>query len=183
MTETLTYNGVVPKDGWGDGPWQSEPDKMQWADGATGYPCLAVRHHLFGHWCGYVGVTPLHPLYRVQYTSLYDTVFDSENDDVYVTDVHGGITYSAECSHGGDESASICHIPSPGEPDDVWWFGFDCAHAGDYQPGMRSHMRESGVDIEPFETIQSGDEYRDLEYVKTECAVLAGHLQRWAKEH
>jgi hypothetical protein len=25
-------------------------------------------------------------------------------------------------------------VPNPGEPDDVWWFGFDCAHCDDMSP-------------------------------------------------
>lgn len=33
--------------------------------------------------------------------------------------VHGGLTYSDRCHD------DICHVPAPGEPDDVWWFGFD----------------------------------------------------------
>ena len=31
-------------------------------------------------------------------------------------------------AHG--EASFICHIPGPGRPKDVWWFGFDCAHSG-----------------------------------------------------
>lgn len=50
------------KSEWGDGPWASEPDKMQWEDEATGYPCLIVRNR-FGALCGYVGVAPNHPYF------------------------------------------------------------------------------------------------------------------------
>lgn len=42
---------------WGPGPWDGEPDKMQWTDPATGLDCLIVRNTL-GALCGYVGVTP-----------------------------------------------------------------------------------------------------------------------------
>lgn len=32
---------------------------------------------------------------------------------------------------------SICHLPALGEPDDVWWFGFDCADCDDLVPGIQ----------------------------------------------
>jgi hypothetical protein len=31
---------------WGEGPWQHEPDKMQWTDDDTGLPCLIVRNQV-----------------------------------------------------------------------------------------------------------------------------------------
>ncbi len=40
--EKIEYR-TVDKTGWGEGPWQSEPDKRQWQDEATGLPCLIVR--------------------------------------------------------------------------------------------------------------------------------------------
>lgn len=46
----------IDKKEWGPGPWQSEPDKVEWRDEKTGLPCLAVRHSEHGNWCGYVGV-------------------------------------------------------------------------------------------------------------------------------
>lgn len=36
------------------GAWHREPDKAQWVDLTTGYPCLAVRGGS-GSWCGYAG--------------------------------------------------------------------------------------------------------------------------------
>lgn len=42
--------------------------------------------------------------------------------------VHGGITYSGECS------GEICHPSDNG--DHVWWFGFDTAHYMDLVPEM-----------------------------------------------
>lgn len=71
--------------GWPSGEWDSEPDKLQWPDEATGLPCLAVRHASLGHWCGYVGVPPEHPWAGHTYDS-----------DVEV-DVHGGLTFADAC--------------------------------------------------------------------------------------
>jgi hypothetical protein len=116
----------VDKSAWGDGPWQNEPDKKQWVDEETGLPCLIVRNG-HGALCGYVGVPNGHPWYGVSY------------DDVRVEgdewpEVHGGLTFSDKCQEGG----KICHKVEPGEPDDVWWLGFDCAHSGDMWPAGRS---------------------------------------------
>lgn len=158
--QTKTYTTIDRKaQGWPSGEWDGEPDKVQWQDEATGMPCLAVRHPTSGHWCGYAGVSPDHPLYGKGY------------DDVGF-DVHGGITFTDPCQPGDDESKGVCHLPDPGEPDHVWWFGFDCAHAGDYSPKDKRYEEERGY---PF-TVQPYENYRTLEYVKQECANLAAQL-------
>lgn len=159
MTETREYR-TIDKTGWGDGPWQAEPDKRQWADKATGLPCLIVRGPM-GALCGYVGVSKDHPGHGMDYDALSNKLLP---DGEYI-DVHGGLTFADGCGHGADESKGICHIPAPGEPDDVWWFGFDCAHPGDMMP---DRGRISLVDL--------GDVYRDAAYVTAECAALAKQL-------
>src|SRR6266571_4523486 len=113
----------VDKSQWGDGPWQREPDKIQWQDQKTGMPCLIVRHKELGHLCGYVGVTREHPL------------FQHGSDDVDLS-AHGGITFASLCAPE-DKEHGVCHIVDPGEDDVVWWFGFDFAHCGDLSPGLR----------------------------------------------
>lgn len=106
---------------WPRGEWDSEPDKVQWQDETTGLPCLIVRGPS-GGLCGYVGVSEGHPY------------FGKEYGDCRV-DCHGGLTFSDFCADSDDPSKHICHIPGPGEPDRVWWLGFDCAHLYDYTPG------------------------------------------------
>lgn len=151
------YN-TIDKSNWGDGPWLSEPDKVQWTDESTGLPCLAVRHKESGHWCGYVGVSALHPLHGIDYDQAHRMADIS---------CHGGLTYSAGCSHG-DEATSICHVPEPGQPDDVWWLGFDCNHHRDLAPAMEAKLpRFRGHTV-----------YRTLEYVREQCASLAGQLSQ-----
>lgn len=61
-------------------------------------------------------------------------------------------------------SRSICHIPGEGEPDSVWWFGFDCAHAWDISPATDRNYHGSD------------SEYRDFDYVTRECQSLARQL-------
>src|SRR5437764_13906827 len=45
----------------GPGPWDGEPDKLQWIDCGTGYDCLIVRAVHHGRLCRYVGLPPSHP--------------------------------------------------------------------------------------------------------------------------
>lgn len=149
--ETRIYT-TIDRIGWPAGPWDNEPDKVQWPDPATGLPCLAVRNRYLGHWCGYVGVAPDHPLHGTDYSGIYDLDISA----------HGGLTYADACNDNGDECDSVCHVAGPGEPDHVWWFGFDCARLGDVSPGN--------------EYSNSRDEYRTLAYVQGECVNLARQL-------
>lgn len=151
--DDLTYT-TFDKETWGEGPWQSEPDKIQWKDEATGFPCLAVRRQRLGYWCGYVGVPPGHRFHGAGY-------------GVPDVDVHGGLTFANSCSHG-PEDTSICHIPEPGEPDDVWWLGFDCHHTFDLAPGA------GYVDTLPPGCPSA--EYREIEYVRGQTTRLAQQL-------
>lgn len=168
---------TIDKSGWGDGPWQDEPDKVQWKDEATGLPCLAKRHPRHGHWCGYVGVSEGHPAFEKGYDDVHD-LFGPYDSDAYLS-VHGGLTYADACEEG-DEAASICHVPEPGEPDHVWWLGFDCAHSGDVSPAMEARDRQKYEETgDPFWLpikYPWSDSYRTLDYVRAECASLARQL-------
>lgn len=170
---TLAYT-TIDKSAWGPGEWQDEPDKIQWKDEATGLACLANRGP-GGHWCGYVGVPPEHPAHGKDYYRVYD-LFGEYDSDGYL-DVHGGLTYAAECAHGPEES-SICHVPEPGEPDNVWWLGFDCAHLHDLSPaheaGNARRYAETGDPL--WRRLGEHDKYRTLEYVRAETAKLASQL-------
>lgn len=151
--QTIEYH-TIDKSTWGDGPWQNEPDKVQYPDPETGMPCLIVRGPQ-GALCGYVGVPEGHPYYKK----------DGYDHDV---NVHGGITFTGLCRPGADESHGICHAPGLGEPDNVWWLGFDCAHAWDIAPGMDAKYRlpRSHEDV-----------YRTINYVKAQIASLAKQLK------
>jgi hypothetical protein len=160
MMKTIEYK-TQDKSGWGDGPWHNEPDKIQWQDPATGLPCLLTRHPELGHLCGYVGVPEGHPLYGK----------DWQQDDVSLY-AHGGVNFSRFCEPDAEETG-ICHIPELGEPDNVWWFGFDCAHSGDLSPVMEVHYRTLGLPRYPIPQ----KVYRDLEYVKQWITFLATQLK------
>lgn len=154
--KTIEYN-TIDKSTWGQGPWMSEPDKKQFVDAATGLPCLAVRHTDSGHWCGYVGVPEGHPFFKVEYDEV--RAIDGE-----WIEVHGGLTFASMCQPGEDESRGVCHLPGAGEPDHVWWLGFDCAHSGDRSPAHKSSFNFGE------------DTYKTLRYVEIECRALARQL-------
>jgi hypothetical protein len=141
------------------GPWQTEPDRLEWRH--NGVPCLIVRNPS-GALCGYAACPPEHP--------WHGKAFDMHWDETENPEVHGGITFSGLCQEGG----KICHVPQPGEPDDVWWLGFDCAHSGDLTP---RDVKE-GYTLGRFGPAK----YRDVEYVKAEANSLAEQiLARGAK--
>ena len=216
--ERIEYRDVIDKTGWQPGPWDDEPDKVQWPDEATGLPCLIVRGPV-GGLCGYVGVLPGHPLHGVDHSDCPKACGKEwcDHRPEHFLEAHGGITFAGKCSEISREkwekwratllapkhqeearnypygdaaerlrewkeglenyeawsarchARHICHIPAPGDPDDVWWFGFDCAHAGDICPKMSSYgIRSMSGD--------HGEVYRDIAYVAAECAALAQQL-------
>lgn len=153
----------IDKSEWGDGLWQDEPDRVDWRDDATGLPCLALRNATLGHWCGYVGLPPGHPWHGKGY------------EDLLSLPAHGGVNFVSKCDEG-EGPDRVCHVPLPGEPDDVWWIGFDCGHYGDLSPGtllLDRVLHDHGFVMPVF----GRGEYRSLDYVRrccTEMAVEAG---------
>jgi hypothetical protein len=148
----------VDRTGWPAGEWDNEPDRLEWRSEMHGLSCLISRNGL-GAWCGYVAVPPGHPWHELDYnTEVFHGV-----------EVHGGLTYSDHCS------GHICHVPAPGEPDDVWWLGFDCAHGCDYVPGMYAAggIRARMGDI----FLMSGEKYRNIQYVREQCEDLARQVR------
>jgi hypothetical protein len=129
------------------GPWRGEPDRVEFEH--EGFPCLLRRSEM-GNWCGYVAVPPGHPAHGVSFQTL----------DL---GVHGGLSYSAKCF------ADICHVPKPGESDDVWWLGFDCAHGHDFIP--RIHL------VFEHDPAPLGVAYRTVDYVRGEVEDLARQLR------
>lgn len=157
----------IDKSAWGDGPWQNEPDRIdfEW----HGLPCLMLRTEKMGNWCGYVAVGPDHPWYGVGYSNCTaKPKCDESKADGHcvhspesLLEVHGGITYADHCA------GHICHVPKPGQPDNVFWFGFDCAHFNDGMPGYRVVLGDDNL-------FSHG--YKDVAYVRRETERLAAQL-------
>jgi hypothetical protein len=97
---------MIDKSTWGEGPWQTEPDELDWTDAVTGLRCRILRNPRMGMLCGYVEVPPEHPLFGRHYDGVNARV-----------EVHGGATFAEE-------------------EDGLWWIGFDCGHTWDIAPGM-----------------------------------------------
>lgn len=146
------------KASWGDGAWLDEPDKVSWTDEATGYPCIVKRHPQMGHFCGYVAVPEDHPHFGKDYGVPATRRCPSE------------LTFAAPCSKDEDDAHDICHIVQPGQSDNVWWFGFDCAHGWDIIPATQS--------MSYLRSMFPGASYKDVEWVKNACEQLALDLKQ-----
>jgi len=157
--KTIQYR-EMDKSNWSDGPWQNEPDKIQFE--YKNFPCLIVRNR-FGALCGYVGVEENHWAFKKGW------------DDLNLN-VHGGITFTDFCQNG-DECSSICHKVEQEENDCVWWIGFDCAHGGDYYPEMSRAISiiEKFGEFSEYGFSRLGT-YKDMEYVKHEIYELVEQL-------
>lgn len=83
---------------------------------------------------------------------------DYTNEIVSGLEVHGGVTFA-------DSNTSFLAFEA--QQGSLWVFGFDCAHMGDYSPSF------------PW---TRGGTYRNLIYVKNECAALAQQLAALVKE-
>jgi hypothetical protein len=116
-------------------PWEEELDEYLYED--RGVQCR-IKRNMFGALCGYIGVKEDHPLFGCGEEDLYP----------YFR-VHGGITFAGMFSFDQDN----------------WYFGFDCGHAGDYQPKMMFRIHDHEV-------------YRDVNYVKEEIKSMVDALHR-----
>ncbi len=145
----------LAKEDWGPGPWQKEPDRVEWVDTATGLTCRILRSPI-GSLCGYVGVPKDHQAYGMEHDPFVGNYVDVNVEwwrrhithrveyKIIDIDVHGGLTYAGEHGDSG-----------------LHWFGFDCGHAFDFTPGLD----------------YNGDAtYRDLAYVTKEVESLAKQL-------
>lgn len=150
-------HGLAGRDRWGEGPWQAEPDIAEWRARGSALPRLGVRGPM-GGWCGYVGLPPGHPLHGKSWGDAA----------VEVHGVHGGITYGDACA------GLVCHAPLEGEPEHVWWLGFDCAHAWDFTPGLAATVRR----VSGAREMAEHETYRTLAYVAREIEKLAAQLER-----
>jgi len=161
--------------------WEHEPDRVEWE--YCGFKCLILRSGEMKHLCGYVGLPKWHPYYGKDYNECLLGCGGEVSDfppmkkrDIYnwnctyekdhpslekLIRVHGGLTFSQQ----GD-----------GErwDKDLWWLGFDCAHAWDLIPGM--YEKYGGVLPEKFMHLERDEVYRNIEYLTEEVKHLAEQL-------
>ena len=137
---------------WGEGPWQGEPDRVDFQH--AGFSCFIHRNHHVGNWCGYVGVPMRHPAAGHHYDEL-------------PVQVHGGLTFRDTCEPG----SHLCHVGKR-----LTWFGFDCAHAWDVSPGLDADLRRAG--LPPLELPGRPSHYWTQAEVIRETRGLAAQLAR-----
>lgn len=146
------------------------------------------------HRCGYVGVDKNHPLYMQDYSKNLQCLIELDKETAtlgdrsplllfaamgreewksmdLVFDVHGGITFadfleSTECRFDPQ-------VDEVGE--ELWYIGFDCAHAGD---GKITQLDDEGNIIhDPYSFSYPGDVVRTLEFVQDHCERLAEQIK------
>jgi hypothetical protein len=155
MSEEILEPLTIDKSKWGDGPWQNEPDRVDWVH--AGLACLVLRHPRHGHYCGYVAVPESHPLYG------------KPHGEAAGLDFHGAINYAHACS------GYVCHVPAPGMPETVWWFGGDFGHYRDISPGTNALLDEVRLPLRVRED-WFRPKYRTIDYVRAEVDGLAQQL-------
>lgn len=127
----------------------------------NGLQCI-VTFCSMGHRCGYVGIDNNHEDYGKDYDSMHEK-----------TDVHGGLTYSDNGNIGYPDYIA----------NNLWWFGFDCAHHRDGKDWDKvkeifpKEMWEKVYEIEMMFPI-SNEIIRTKEYVEQECMNLAYQLTK-----
>lgn len=148
----------------------------------SGLHCLTLFHEMTGTYNGYVGVPKGHPLYGKDY-------HDKRIENL---EVHGGVTYSD-------------FWPELNDNNELWYIGFDTAHAGDITPEMDrllpEHLRDNyvvpGTEIDMIQNAtqfyKEGKNlhyispfqptYKSEGYVKKECESLAEQLSKVSKRH
>lgn len=160
------------------GVWDNEPDEES---GEYKGMKTFIKRRPGGYLCGYVGIPEGHPWFGKDYNDQVkvpkaimerpidvdkigainllcavgksDAMKEGFLDIVLAIDVHGGLTYAEK------------NAPME-EPDGFWWFGFDCAHAGDLLP--------------KYDWIGRDGIYRDIDFVRQEIKSLADQLERVA---
>jgi|SRR3972149_5302496 len=162
--------------------WDTEPNREEFVHAEL--PCLILRGPM-KFLCGYVGVPPSHPMYHKEYDDINVDVHGgltfshlggfreiyrkpAYKPPINPPDVPMGspeiILWMEETRNYFHESIIIeCMEPNPNDkwPEGFWWVGFDCAHGGDYIPGL---------------DVTREDTYRNWTWVKAETQHLAEQL-------
>lgn len=159
--QSWTFPDIIDREGWPPGPWDDEPDKIEYRDPGTNAPVI-IRRVVLGSLCGYVAVPPGHP-------------WHGSNGFDCPAVVHGGVNYGGPCQEEWPDPEAygyaVCHVAAPGESDDVWWLGFDCQHITDTVPQVSAILTRAGHGTDaPFGMRQT---YKDVAFVRAQCAELA----------
>lgn len=168
----------VDRSSWGDGPWNNEPDELEWTDEITGLSCAIIRMPWNGALNGYVAVPPGHLLHGKSYSDRVKVPEGAMSRSINVAQDIGYIRlFTASISVAEDMQKAeldlvlLCHgglTYAKAASDGAWWFGFDSQHCDDASP----------KDDRPW---ASDAVYRDLPYMKKQCERLAWQIKLLAE--
>jgi hypothetical protein len=155
----------LPKNEWGPGPWQDEPDTYSWKH--AGLQCHIYRHmRVTGSLNGYVAVTADHPWWGKHYNECVATPACDQDDppdwDAMARDGFPLPSFGSHfremmaeprwsCAHrienllevhgGVTYAGPMTFIADAQEEVFDWGFGFDTGHAGDTTPAIDATLR------------------------------------------
>lgn len=154
-----------------------------------GYRCVVIFGKM-GHRCGYVGLETNNPFYNIDYDEKVSWLKLKENEQLgkrsvfalfadlgdletgvssgLYFDVHGGITFSDNIEG------------YPVEHENLWWLGFDCAHAGDkkdYDALLKYKLQDEKYILEEMSWRLDYGKIRTQGYVEQECRNLVNQLE------
>jgi hypothetical protein len=136
-----------------------------------------------GHRCGYVAIPRGHVLHGCDYSDESDALTFPADEAVgkrgvipllcgggkarpdVVFDVHGGITFA-----GGADDYPVANDGT------LWWFGYDCGHAGDAPSDEHIAKRRAEYPDKPYMWGDRDGVHRSLAYCIAECESLAQQL-------
>jgi hypothetical protein len=128
---------------------------------SSGLPCVVLMTEM-GHRCGYVGVPKGHRWFGASYD-------DVRGKDGEWMEVHGGLTFGNIGDHA---------YPSATIDKNIFWFGFDCAHLGDFPDyeWLNAHNPKL-AEIRSRYSFERDGTVKDLAYCVVECESLAKQLK------
>lgn len=115
--------------------WENEPDELDFEE--NNMICAIRRVSKMRHLCGYIAIDKNHALTKSNYNDI-------------PVEVHGGLTYG--------QIGDGIYLSNK-----YFWFGFDCAHAGDFCPSDYNIINQTS----------SEDTYKNIQYVKNELLNLS----------
>ena len=169
--------------------WETEPDREEFVHAEL--PCLILRGPMKAL-CGYVGVPPSHPVYQKSYNDINVEVHGGLTfshiggfKEIYRKPSFKPPMQPPDCPRDSPEMIKwlietgnylheTCIVerlePNPEDkwPKGFWWVGFDCAHDGDYVPGLD--------DLPVKISFNSYAVYHNWAWVKAETQRLAEQL-------
>lgn len=155
----------APRSRWGAGPWQDEPDRIEWRSPTLPGLALMAARGRAGAWCGYVGVPEGHPLFRVS-ASVADRLLMA----------HESLNFSESSQVDADHTGDFL-LPRA-EPWLVWWLGFDCAHLFQFAPAAEWMMTLARtLPWMPHALPSPTDHYVTVPEIRERVQELAGGIQ------